>query len=177
MPVKANSRTVKFPASTIFKSGLLVGTLDILSAFVDYYVASGKNPLAILNYIASGILGKGVIATGGTATMLTGLVLHYLIAFSFTVFFFWLCAHTKLLSVNWVLRGFLYGMFIWIIMNLVVVQLSLVPHGPISAMKFDKILKSALILIGMIGLPLSYIVYRYATRHAVNNAPHHNGTI
>ena len=167
MAVEANNRAIHFPAATIFKSGLLVGTLDILSAFVDYYLSSSKNPLTILNYIASGILGKAVISTGGPATMFTGLLLHYFIAFSFTVFFFWLCAHTKLATVNWMLRGVVYGLFIWIIMNLVVVQLSLVPHGPISAMQFKKILKSALILIGMIGLPLSYIVYRYAARHAV----------
>jgi len=165
MPVTHHTRALSFPAKTIFQSGLLVGTLDILSAFVDYYASTGKNPLTILNYIASGIFGKSVIATGGTGTMLAGLLLHYFIAFSFTVFFFWLCSSTKWLFVNWILRGFVYGIFIWVIMNLIVVQLSAVPHGPVSAMKFNKILKSALILIGMIGLPLSYIVYRYATSY------------
>jgi len=168
MPVKPQSAAASFSAKTIFLSGLLVGTLDISSAFVDYYIATGKNPLFILNYIASGLFGKSVMTTGGAGMMITGLLLHYFIAFSFTVFFFWLCSHTRLITVNWMLRGIGYGIFIWIIMNLVVVQLSGVPHGPISAMKFNKILKSALILICMIGLPLSYIVHRYSLASAKN---------
>ena len=141
-------------------SGLLVGTLDILSAFTDYYIASGKNPLLILPYIASGAFGKPALS-GGAGMMLMGLLFHYIIAFSFTLFFFWLCSRTHILPGNWLLRGVVYGIFTWIIMNLIVVQLSGTPHGPISAMKTGKIIKSALILICMIGLPLSFIAHRY----------------
>lgn len=164
MPVNPPAAPLSFPAKTIFQSGLIVGTLDILSAFVDYYVNTGKNPLTILNYISSGIFGPAVIANGGAGMMITGLLLHYFIAFSFTLFFFWLCSKTSLVGMNWIPRGILYGIFIWVIMNLVVVQLSRVPHGPISAMKWNKILKAALILICMIALPLSYIVYRFVNR-------------
>ena len=160
MSIQPPATAVHFSAKTIFLGGLLAGTLDILSAFIDYGLNTGKNPLTILNYIASGILGKDVIPNGGAGIMIAGLLLHYFIAFSFTIFFFWLCKRTNFLHVQWVLRGILYGIFIWVVMNLVVVQLSAVPHGPISAMKFGKALKAALILICMIGLPLSYIVYR-----------------
>jgi len=162
MPDKINNPAIKFPVKTILLSGLLVGTLDISSAFVDYYSATGKNPLAILPYIASGVFGKSVLGSDSAGMMLMGLLLHYIIAFAFTIFFFWLYSRTSLLPANWVLRGFVYGIFIWIIMNLIVVQLSGVPHGPISAMKITKIIKSALILIFMIGLPLSFIAHRYS---------------
>jgi len=158
--------TISFTAKTIFLSGLLVGTLDILSAFIDVYLSKHSNPLLVLNYIASGILGKEVIANGSTGTMILGLLLHYFIAFSFTLLFFWLCARTSMLRWNWVVRGLCYGIVIWLIMNLVVVQLSKVPHGPISAMQWNRIAKSALILIGMIGLPLSFIVHQQLKHRA-----------
>jgi len=42
-------------------------------------------------------------------------------------------------------------------MNLIVVQLSNAAHRPVSQMDPKKALKAALILICMIGLPLSFI--------------------
>jgi len=172
MPDKTNNPVIKFPAKTILLSGLLVGTLDILSAFVDYYTATGKNPLAILPYIASGVFGKSVLTDASTGMMVMGLLFHYFIAFSFTVFFFWLYSKTRLLPANWILSGFVYGIFIWVIMNLIVVQLSGVPHGPVSAMKFNKIIKSALILICMIGLPLSFIAHTWSPYKPAGNKEH-----
>ena len=156
----AISQPQKFPARIILLSGLLVGTLDIASAFVDVYISTGKNPLIVLPFIASGLLGKPALE-GGAGIMLLGLLLHYIIAFTFTIFFFRIYPQLKLSSVNWILGGIGYGIFIWLIMNLIVVQLSGAPHGPISAMKAVKILKSSLILICMIGLPLSYIAHKY----------------
>ncbi len=47
------------------------------------------------------------------------------------------------------------------VMNLIVVQLSKAPHAPIKDMKVGKVLKSAAILIFMIGLPLSFIARKY----------------
>ena len=161
MKYKSNNTSIKFPVKLILLSGLLVGTLDIAAAFADFYISTGKNPLVVLSYIASGVFGKSVIG-GGAGIMLMGLLFHYLIASAFTTFFFWLYSNTRLLSGNRILTGFAYGIFIWVIMNLVVVQLSAVPHGPISAMKFNKIIKAALILAGMIGLPLSFIAYKYS---------------
>ncbi len=158
MAASQNAVFKNFSGKTILLSGLLVGTLDICSAFVDVYIA-GKNPLAVLPYIASGLFGQSVL-NGGTGIMLTGLLLHYIIAFSFTIFFFWLCANTKLANMNWIVRGIVYGMFTWIIMNLIVVQLSGAPHSTIGNMKPARVLKAMLILICMIGLPLSFIVHK-----------------
>ena len=146
----------KISLKTILLSGLLVGTLDILSAFVDVYISSGKNPLVVLNYIASGAIGKTAFA-GGVGIQLLGLLFHFIIAFSFTVLFFWLYSKNNLPSKNWIITGIIYGIFIWVVMNLIVVRLSYIPSAPLSAMKPIKVLKSALILICMIGLPLSFI--------------------
>ena len=153
----------KMMVKLILAAGLLVGTLDILSAFVDYYISTGKNPLVVLPYIASGVFGKTALA-GGTAMMILGLVFHYIIAFIFTILFFWIYPEIGFMSANRVLTGILYGLFIWVIMNLAVVQLSNAPHTPPNAMKWPKVIKSMLILIFMIGLPLSFIADKVLLR-------------
>lgn len=160
----------KITVQLIVFTGLLVGTLDILSAFIDYYVNTGKNPLNVLLFVASGIFGKAAL-TEGAGTMVAGLIFHYCIAFSFTIFFFWLYKRITILSVNWILTGVLYGLFIWLVMNLVVVQLSNAPHVAIPAMKMVKVVKSLLILIFMIGLPLSFIAHRYLRGYTQTDLP------
>ena len=154
----------------ILAAGLLVGTLDISAAFVDYYISTGKNPLMVLPYIASGVFGKTALA-GGTTMMIAGLVFHYIIAFIFTVLFFWIYLEIGFIFANRVLTGVLYGLFIWAIMNLVVVQLSNAPHAPVNAMKWPKVIKSMLILIFMIGMPLSFIADKVLLRVARKTVP------
>ncbi|MGG9964580.1 hypothetical protein [Ferruginibacter sp. SUN106] len=148
----------KIPLQTILLAGLLVGTLDILSAFVDVYVNTGKNPLIVLNYIATGAFGKTdfTASNGGAAV---GLLFHYIIAFAFTILFFWLYTKSNFPSKNWVLTGIVYGLFIWAIMNFIVVPLSNVRTAPFTAF---RLIKAALILIVMIGLPLSFIAGRFS---------------
>jgi hypothetical protein len=43
---------------TVFLSGLLVGTLDITAALVQFYIKTGKDPLIVPKYIASAVFGK-----------------------------------------------------------------------------------------------------------------------
>lgn len=142
----------------VLLSGLLVGTLDILSAFADFFIATGKNPVVVLKFITSGICGKAAM-TGGVCTAAFGLLLHYIIAFTFTVFFwYFFFPRWKHLSTGWIVTGLVYGIFIWCIMNLIVVPLSNTP--PITR-TLPKMLKACLILIFMIGLPLSFIAHGY----------------
>jgi hypothetical protein len=138
----------------ILQAGLIVGTLDILSAFIYYYIKSGKtNFLVIFKFIASGIFGKAA-GDGGTDMILAGFILHYAIAFSFTVFFFWLYPKVNVMSKNRIVTGVIYGLFVWALMNLVVVPLSNTVHRPF---KIEGALINMGILIVCIGLPLSFI--------------------
>lgn len=144
--------------STIIKAGLIVGTLDILSAFVYVFLKTGKFiPFAIFKFIASGIFGNPALS-GGTIIILAGLVLHYVIAFAFTIFFFWLYPKVKALSKNKVVTGILYGIFIWMLMNLIVVPLSNVAARPFN---ITNAIINVLILIVLIGLPLSYMAAKF----------------
>lgn len=141
--------------------GCLVGTLDILSAIVDYYIATGKGPAGIFKYIASAILGKDAFS-GGTGVILLGLALHYLIAFLFTIFFVYLYIKTNLSLRSKVLVGILYGVLIWATMNFIVVPLSMTPKSPWVPW---KMLKALLILICMIGLPLAFLAEKLLQKY------------
>lgn len=146
---------------TILLTGLLVGSLDILAAFVDYMIATGgKNPVLVLKYIASAAVGKPAF-TGGAGIALLGLLFHFIIAYSFTFLFFWLYSKWNIVQRNAVVTGIVYGLVIWTVMNLIVVPLTSAPHIPFRPL---KALKAALILIVMIGLPLSFICRSYFSR-------------
>jgi hypothetical protein len=150
--------------AVVVLSGLLVGTADILAAFTSFYIKSGKNPVTLVSkFIASGVLGRPALK-GGAEMIAFGLLFHYVIAFLFTIFFFWLYKRWPLMSRSWVIVGFIYGIFIYLVMSQVVVPLSNTPPTPPGTIG-NKII-SALILITMIGLPLAYIANRVTIRPA-----------
>lgn len=140
--------------------GLIVGTLDILAAIIDYYIASGNGPANIFKYIASGIMDTTAFS-GGTRVIIFGLFLHYLIAFSFTILFVILYHNLKFMSGNKIVVGVCYGIFIGVIMNFIVVRFSYTPKAPFV---WYKCVKAFLILICMIGLPLAFLAPRFLKR-------------
>ncbi len=144
--------------STLIKAALFVGTLDILSAFIYVFIKTGTFvPFNILQFIASGIWGKKA-ASGGSITVVAGLFLHYFIAFIFTLFFFWLFPKLKAASKNKVLTGIVYGMFIWMVMNLMVLPLSNIAHRPFNIV---NTIINVLIVMVCIGVPLSFMAGAY----------------
>jgi len=107
VPIKQNNLRI------ILLSDLLVGTLDITAACTDYYIATGKGPEAVLRYVASGVFGQTAF-TGSDAMQAWGLLFHYIIAFSFTIFFFWLYPRIKFMAAHPVLTAIIYGVFMWL---------------------------------------------------------------
>lgn len=141
----------------ILLTGLLAGTLDILSAMLHYYVKTEKDPVAVLNFIASGIFGK-VAFNGSTNMVIWGLGLHFMIALIWTVIFFVLYPKIPLLSKGKILSGVLYGLLIWIIMTQLVVPLSNTPSIPFS---IEQAIIGIGILILAVGLPVSIMISKY----------------
>jgi len=151
----------------IIQAGLIVGTLDILSAFIYYFIKTGdKNVFIVLQAVASGLFGKEAFS-GGNKMMIAGLILHYLIAFAFTIFFFWLFPKIKPLSKNKILVGLIYGIFVWMVMNLVVVPLSTIGARPFTMV---NVLINVIILIVCIGLPLSFMANTFYKKENLNSA-------
>ena len=139
-------------------TGLLVGSLDISAAFISYFISTGKGPGNVLLYIASGVFGKDAFS-GGTGMMLWGLFFHYIIAFSFTFFYFWLFPKVKFIGNYPVWSAIFYGIFMWLVTTQVVVRLSNTP--PPGPLKILNALKAIAILIVMISLPLTLIIGKY----------------
>lgn len=146
---------------TVFKAALLVGTLDIAAALIQFYTKTGKAPFKpVLTFVASGLLGKPAF-TNGDGMMLAGLLIHYLIAAAFTVLFFLTIAKTPFAKEQKLLTGILYGAFIWAVMNLLILPLTKAPQ---PTMEFWTVVVGMLILICCIGLPLSLLAAKEQRR-------------
>jgi len=156
MPATPTSRN---PWPTIITAWLVAGTLDMSSALILFSTRTGKSPWIVCNYIASAAFGKEAAYGGGTPMVLAGLLFHYLIAFIFTVLFFrlypWM--HSKIS--NRFVWAFIYGIFVWCVMNLVVVPSSRIAT-PFKIVP-SKAIEAAVILIVCIGLPLALIIHPY----------------
>ena len=150
---------------TILLTGLLVGTLDGAAAVASFLLHTGGNPTRIFVYIASGVFGRDAF-TAGNSMLWWGLVFHYFIATSWTALFFLMHQRYEFLSKSRVWNGIGYGFAIWLVMNLVVLPLSNVP-----ALRRDpaRVVEGVVILIVMVGLPVSFISSKYYRRTNVKN--------
>src|SRR5687768_8187731 len=113
---------------TIGWVGLLVGSLDILAACLNAYIARGTSAVVVLKFIASGAFGKAAFA-GGWQMPLLGLLFHFIIAYSFTTLFFLLYPSIKIMSKSIVITAIVYGIFIFVVMNFGVLPLTKIPRS------------------------------------------------
>lgn len=103
---------------------LTVGTLDLLDAFVFFYLRSGVKPVAILHSIASGLLGPDAARSGGLLTAALGFFLHFLIAFLIVSIYFLASRKIPILRSRPVICGLAYGVVAYFVMAYVVVPMS-----------------------------------------------------
>lgn len=143
---------------TIFITTLIAGTLDILAAYMQVYISTGQVSKKMFNYIASGALGLESSMSGGWEVIALGIFFHYFIAFAFTLLFFLMYNKLKIGAINKYIAGILYGLFVWFVMNIVVLPLTKLPHITFNV---NKAIIAALILIFMIGLPISIAAHNY----------------
>ena len=153
----SNSKPPGTGISVIIKAGLLAGTLDILSAFLYSYIKRGTQPQTVLQNISKFALGKTTFSDSTILTV-TGLLVHFAIAMSWTILFFILYRQLKLMKQNKIITGIVYGLVVWTVMNIVV--LPLWNHKPFVFNPESSPI-NALILIVAIGLPLSFIAHRH----------------
>ena len=141
---------------TVLITWLIAGTLDLGAAFTLFISQTKKNPTLLLRSITSAALGPKAFS-GGSVMVLLGLSFHYLIAFCWTAFYF--AVLPGLLPCGAVLtQAIAYGLFVWVIMNLVILPLSKAeprPFVPLMA------IINILILILAIGLPCAYAAKHY----------------
>ncbi|MFB6454272.1 hypothetical protein ACE38W_03290 [Chitinophaga sp. Hz27] len=146
----------KITTPVIAGAALLAGTLDLATSLIAYTLRSGRPFTDILLFISSAIFGPAAFS-GHKAMPWFGVLIHYAIAFVFTTIFFLIYPMIRKGIRNTFLIAVLYGCFVWVIMNLVVLPLTHVKPVPITT---QGVVIGAVILILMIGLPLAIIANR-----------------
>jgi hypothetical protein len=141
----------------ILLAGIIAGALDAAAAIIDYYIKTGKNPVIIFVYIASGVFGKQVFG-GSQSIAIFGVLFHFLIAILFSAFYFWIYPGIKFLHKNKLTSAVIYGIFIWLVMNLLVVPLSITHTWTFH---ITDVLKAMLILIVCVGMPVTFMASSY----------------
>ena len=118
------TRPTLSPTRAILYGTLAVGTLDLLDAFIFFYLRSGARPVAILHSIASGLLGAAAARSGGAATAALGFFLHFLIAFFIVSIYCLASRRIPILRSRPVLCGIAYGVIAYFVMTYGVVPMS-----------------------------------------------------
>jgi hypothetical protein len=143
----------------LLTAGFIVGTLDGLAAVASSYIQRGVTPDRVFKYVATGVYGQDAL-TAGTGTALMGLLFHYIIAFGWTTLFFILYPRLKFLSSDKYLAGIVYGVFVLLSMNLVVIPLSNVPSPNPGTVNVIQLF----IHMFIVGLPISLLANRYYSK-------------
>ncbi len=122
-------RTLPVPRAILYAT-LVVGALDAADGVV-FRGLQGQNPIQVLQYIGSSLLGTRSFS-GGLASAGLGLVLHFAIALVVAAIYILASRRVAVLRTQWVLIGLLYGAAVWAVMNLVLLPLTAVATGPIT---------------------------------------------
>ena len=156
-----NSATVFAPkqavtnVQAIFWGGLVAGVLDAIDGVIAYGT-QGLNPIQVLQYIASGALGK-LAFQGGLVTAALGAGFHFIIAWVAAAVFVVASRRVQLLKTHAVPAGLLYGAAVYFFMNYLVLPLSAVAAGTFQLGLFlNGVIGHAV----FVGLPISLFARR-----------------
>jgi hypothetical protein len=140
----------------ILTAGLVVGVLDISSAFLIWW-QRGIGARRGLQGIAAGLLGANSY-NGGLLTAGLGLALHFFVAFVVVSVFYLASRKIKLLTIHPVVSGVLYGIGVYLVMYWFVLPTVF----PTFRHRLWNELQAVAIHISLIGLPCALIVRRFS---------------
>lgn len=156
-----NSATVLCPkqpftsVQAIFWGGLVAGVLDAVDGVIAFGT-QGLNPIQVLQYIASGALGKSAFR-GGLATAAIGAAFHFGIAWVVAAVFVLASRRLRALKTHAVPVGLLYGTAVYFFMNYLVLPLSAVAP---AAFQLGLFLNGVFGHALFVGLPISLFARR-----------------
>ncbi|MEY2526177.1 MAG: hypothetical protein QOE73_948 [Verrucomicrobiota bacterium] len=156
-PAIASLQTSR-PFAAIATAGLIVGILDITSAFV-IWTSRGVGPIRGLQGIAAGLLGKQS-SEGGLTTASLGLAIHFLIAFVVVTIFYVASRKLTFLTQHAVISGLLYGVGVYLFMYWFVLPSA---FATFKHSIFNDAM-AVMIHMSLIGLPTALIVRRFSQR-------------
>jgi hypothetical protein len=159
MNATMNTSRTALPTSalfTILAGGAIAGTLDLAFAFT-FAGMHGASPLRVLQFIASGLLGKDSFGDGWWSGAL-GAVCHYTILTVATALYLVTSRRFIALARHPFICGPLYGVAIYLVMNLIIVPLSAVQsHGH----TLEGVVSDMASHLFFVGLPIALLVRRH----------------
>jgi hypothetical protein len=161
-PVARPSSDSQRAAAAILPIGLIAGTLDITENLI-FNAFRRITPKMVFDFIASGLVGPKSAAELGAAAIVLGVAIHYFIAISWTTVFYAMSRKMALLRQSPVPSGLLYGGFVYLFMNFLVLPLTRIPH-PRAAATLASRANGVLALLFCIGLTISLLVARFDRR-------------
>ena len=136
----------------IFVGGLIAGALDLTAAFLIYGMGAPRG-------IAGGLLGRAALQ-GGAGTYALGVLLHFFIACSAAAIYYAASRVLGFMTEYAVVCGVLYGIAVFLVMNLIVLPLSALHlKGPYQ---LRGLIQGLLIHMICIGLPIALSVKRFS---------------
>ena len=156
-----NSATVLAPnraltnVQAIFWGGLISGVLDAIDGVIAYGT-QGLSPIQVLQYIASGALGKSAFQ-GGLGTAALGAAFHFIIAWVVAAVFVLASRQLEILKTHAVLAGLMYGAAVYFFMNYLVLPLSAVAP---ATFQLGLFLNGVIGHAVFVGLPISLFARR-----------------
>lgn len=151
---------VPLALDTIIWGGLAAGVLDATDGVIAFGF-NGMNPIQVLQYIASGVLGVDAFK-GGLSTAALGAFFHFFIAFVVAVVYYGASRKLPALYRNPATSGLAYGAAVYIFMNYLVLPRTAVPKSAFSLPLFlNGILGHAI----FVGLPIAWFAHRSANKN------------
>lgn len=154
------------PFPILLGGGLVVGSFDIAYAIV-FWAFRGVAPVRVLQSVAAGVLGRASFS-GGVTSALLGLALHYFIAIAIVAIYWLMARGLSFLSRHAVLCGAIYGIVVYLVMNLVVLPLSRAAKPNLSNLLW--VACSVIVHVFLIGVPAALFA-----RAALPDAPGRSG--
>ena len=148
------------PALTLLFGGIVVGTFDICYAITFWSIRAGVKPMRVFQSVAAGLLGRQAAVAGGIKTAILGGFLHYFIATTVVVVYWFASRWIPVLVKQPIIFGLIYGVGVWVVMNYVVIPLSRTSRGANIPV---WIICSIIVHAFLIGLPAALFSARAAS--------------
>ena len=136
--------------------GAACGILDGVAASVQFAL-KGIEPVRVWQGVASGLMGDRTFGKGWLSGAF-GLVLHFLIALGAATVFVGACQTFPTLQQFYWISGPLYGVIVFLVMNLIVVPLSARPKRPAPV---SVVAVQIVIHMLFVGLPIAVAANRF----------------
>jgi uncharacterized membrane protein len=150
-------KSATFP---IFIGGLIAGIFDLTYAIV-FSSMHNVPVIRVIQSVASGVLGNAAFE-GGLKTAVLGVVLHFLIAFSWATIFYLASRKIDFLTQHAILSGLLFGALIYAVMYLIVLPVSAYPIKINFAP--SRVAINLIAHMFLIGLPIALVVRKNERR-------------